>query len=223
MPRRAQVRFSSEGIRILRHGQTVESLAWDDYRGSQITERTWWIDPRFINANPTTVHIGFRDGADPDAVAGKRSWKLRDPAMSQIFASSKWEAGIVLKALCQYVAATPDARPGLDDPAKCERLVEALRSAGLEGSSHKHDRLFMGRKGEIRQAIDQAAEANMRYFGGRPVSGDRLLTADELAEITLKRLPTWIDAEWKDPERVRALAAEQLAIPPWPFGLLREG
>lgn len=222
VPRRAQLRFSAQGVRVLRGELPVETLDWEDYRAQTLHEKTWWIHPRFANANPTTVEIGASDGDRVGALKGQRRWKLRDPVLGQIFIANKFMAGVPLKALCEYLAATPDARPGLEDPSRCDRLVKALRSAGLGGAPTEQDRMNVGRKGDAREAIRHAAEAHMRYFQGRPVSGDKLLTAEELTDIALQRFPTWVGTDWRDPAKLRGLVADQLAITPWPFGVLRE-
>ena len=223
LPWRADVRFMSSGVEVLRRGKVAEVLPWDDYRSAGSKgDRTWWIRPRFVNAGPTTIEIGVRPGHDVDATEGKRRWKLSDSALNQLIMSTKHEEGVVLRALCEYLASTPTARPGLDDPSKCARLVEGLRDDRLGGPGRQGEPMYIGRKGELRQAVDQTAQASMRYFGGRPVSGDPLLTVEELADMTLKRLPTWIDAERRDPAKVRILAAQKLAIAPWPFGVLRQ-
>jgi hypothetical protein len=63
----------------------------------------------------------------------------------------------------------------------------------------------------------------MRYFRGRPVEGEPLLTADELAEATARSLPAWVERGPDTTEGLRSLAANRLAIVPWPFGVLSAG
>jgi hypothetical protein len=223
-PWRADIRFVSSGIEVISRGELAETLAWEDYgrEGGRSSDRTWWINPRLMSAGPTTVEVGVQPSSARSGIDGQRRWKLGDPPTSQKTASAKRDAGGILQALCQYVVHTPDARQGFDDHSKCARLVDALRAERLRGPASQGEPLYIGRKGELRQALDHTAEATMRYFRGRTVEGEPVLTAEELAEATTKRLPSWVEQGTNTTETLRSLAADRLAIKPWPFGLLRE-
>lgn len=223
-PSRFDGRFTSSGIEVVRRGEVAESLAWDDYKHEVGTasDRTWWIHPRFMSAGPTTIEVGPQPSPTGNAMEGQRRWKMGDPLTSQKTAGRKRDAGGILQALCQYATSTPDARRGFNDPVRCARLLEALRSARLRGPASQGEPLYVGRRGELRQALDHTADAAMRYFRGRPVGGEPLLTAQELAEATAKSLPTWVDKGPHTTETLLSLAVNRLAITPWPFGVLRD-
>ncbi len=131
---------------------------------------------------------------------------------------ARWEE---LPALAAYLAATPGARPGLDDPARVVALVGELSTKGWRRRRPPLQPL-LGDRLDLHLAVQAVIGRQVRHFGGRSVRGEPVPAVERLASEVVTRLP-----EWVRPRVGAALVMKSierhLATGRWPFDVLVHG
>lgn len=115
---------------------------------------------------------------------------------------------LLIDVLCAVLAERPEARARLDDPARVTQLAADLKDRPLE----LVDIPLVARSAtvEVLEAL-RRLDRGHRY-GGRPVPGDPLPSADELAAALRQ------EGVGVDPDQIREVVEERhLAVDPWPF------
>lgn len=226
MPAARRALLMPAGVRLVPDDPSVETLAWADYLPAPAaflrrgTAANWSISPRLPRGSATSVHIG----ADPTAMdhnAG-RTVNLVDPLWDSIVPGVQ-DGAVVLQALCQYISETPDAQAGLDDHDRGIALVQNLRALGLHRAPKHENRLYVGKRGDVRQALDKVVAEKVRLYRGRPIAGEPFPEAQEIITLTVNRLPSWIDRDEASPEVLQEMIADWYTRTPWPFGVLATG
>jgi hypothetical protein len=143
---------------------------------------------------------------------------LVDPLGDHLFV--RYRAAKVLMALCDYLIDTPQALLGLGDPLLCSQMIMALRDKHLKGPPRHEVRIAMSPRGDVRDVMASVAEEGMRLYRGRPIEGEPVLSAKELAERTKPHLPRTADPRYVTSEALQSLATDWVSRTPWPFSIL---
>jgi len=118
---------------------------------------------------------------------------------------------LLIEVLCAALAERPEARARLADPARVTQLAVDLKARPLEFD----DIPLVARSAtvEVLEALQRIDRAHR--YGGRPVPGDPVPSADELV-VELQREGIGVE-----PDQIREVLEEQyFSVEPWPFEAL---
>ena len=190
-------------------------LGWDD---------EWHLAPWALGGG----RIGIALTSEPAAAALWPTWprwlrrpKRRTdvPLLPRLWRSVRGARHLdLLLALCALLRARPALRP---DPARGRRLLDDVSRSHLSLIVPNLDGGFRWDSMEILQAM--AALGLRHEIGGRPVPGDPLGDAEELAARVQDRIAAsrWARDVDIAPDRVLALVrSHHTDIAPWPFAAL---
>jgi hypothetical protein len=211
-----------EGLHVQRGRRSPVILAWDDERSVPWQSPThgpaalptrqgaevWWVDaPLSSNLIPS-----IRQGTATVGLGSIRGSNSRWPLSTFM---NRRDAS-VLDALCQYVAMTPAARPGLADAARCTDLIRALAADNLNGPGRSGVRVGPS-KIYAYQVTRDIVNTRTRIFRGRPIAHEPLPDRDDVVAAALAALPPNSLDDWKDPNTIGHYVDQLLAAKPWPF------
>jgi hypothetical protein len=206
--RRPGLRFEPDALVVVDPDPMAEiQLPWDDGEkpGEQLVRPAWslhalprgrggWAAFRVtIGAGSAARQVRLRSGARPPA--GE------------------------LPALCRYLVATPEARPGLADPRHTRGLLTRLAQGHWRRPEPPHEPLA-GERLDLHLTVEATLdELGWRRIDGRPVFGERRPAVDAVVPAVRAALPDELAPKASD-ERIRDEVERHLAVGPWPFDAL---
>lgn len=159
-----------------------------------------------------TIHVERRSETRfdfPEVV----QWSVPAPWLSVIYAWAE------VAALAAFVAATPEARSGLEDGHALACLVSAIDSGPVFERWPPEDHM-MGDKLDVDLAIKRVFKSvGVRRFEGRPIRNEPSPGASELVERVNAELPAWVRPR-VDAAQIEKQVTRFLEIRPWPFDCL---
>jgi hypothetical protein len=205
--RRAGLRFEPGALVVVEPEGTEHALGWDDGEmpGEQLARPAWslhalprgrgsWAAFRVtIGSGGAARQVRLRSGARPPSDE--------------------------LPALCRYLVATPEARPGLADPRRIRGLLTRLAQGHWRRPEPPHEPLA-GERLDLHLTVEATLdELHWRRIDHRPVFGERRPAADEVVPAVRDALPDETAPRISD-ERIRDEVERHLAVGPWPFDAL---
>ena len=210
------------GVRLMRTGLMLidarrTSLSWAEHRDA-VTQREvgWWIGYS-QEPSPQPI-IAFRDRPRPRYDTNWVPWD-REIAL----ATNVTTAARSLEWLCVYLARTSEARAGVEVRERAVRLVEGLTRMHAARRFYGLGEPLMGPKLDVFLTIERVLHQELRYLGGRLVTGDPPPQIPKLAALVAAKLPHHLHAKWRRVEFLQMEVEKHInAVAPWPFGELLE-
>jgi hypothetical protein len=214
-----------DGLHVQRGKHDPVTLAWDDERSvpwrtpthgpaalpTRQGAEVWWVDAPF----GTNITPSIRQGTTSGGLGSIRGYNTRWPLSTFM---TRRDAS-VLDALCQYVAITPGARPGLADAARCADVIRALAADNLN-SPGRTGVPMRPSKGYVYEVTHGIVNTRARLFCGRPIGHEPLPDRDEVVTAVLAALPPSSPEDWKDPNTIGRFVDQLVGAKPWPFDRL---
>jgi hypothetical protein len=205
--RRPGLRFEPDTLVVVEPDGAERPLRWDDGEkpGEQLVRPAWSLHamPR---GRGSWAAFRITIGARRDA----RQVRLR---------SGTRPPSVELPALCRYLVATPEARPGLADPRRTRGLLTRLAQGHWRRPEPPHEPLA-GERLDLHLTVESTLdELGWRRIAQRPVFGERRPAVDAVVAAVREALPE--DLASKTPaERIRDEVERHLATGAWPFDAL---
>jgi hypothetical protein len=213
------------GLHVQRGSSQPVTLAWDDERSvpwrpptsssaalpAKTGPEAWWVDA----ATGTQTVPSIRRGTPTDfrAIRGyAQRWRLSTFVVRR-------DADI-LDALCQFLHATPDARPGLSDPSRCTKVVRALAEQNLKGAAASYMRPGHLSRAYVVEVATQVVGSQVRLFRGRRIANEPVPDQADLVAAVIARLPSAAAIDWTNSDVIAGYIQQLLRATPWPFDLL---
>lgn len=217
--------LTPDGLQVQRGKRSPVTLAWDDERSVPWRSPTqgpaalptrqgagvWWVDAPF----GTNIIPSIRQGTTSVGLGSIRGYNNRWPLSTFM---TRRDA-TVLDALCQYVAKTPGARPGLADGPRCTDVIRALAADNLNSPGRAGGPMRPA-KGYVYEITSAIVNTRARLFCGRSIAHEPLPDRDEVVAAVQTALPPSSPSDWKDPTTIGRFVDQILGAKPWPFDLL---
>lgn len=208
---RPVLEFMAEGLVLRERDGTSELFEWDQPSG-----RWWSVVAHEAQGRPPISRAGVRlligHGTVTDLWAAQ--WLVdRSVWLPSTFRRVPVEE---LPALVGYLQTTPEARSGLDAPARLGALLAGLASRSWERPRPRSEPL-LGDRLDLFLAIERAVEAlGWRRFGGRPVRGEPTPDVEAITRVIRARLLPGVSARIDD-GLMTSTVEDHLQVGAWPF------
>jgi len=229
VPWRWVAALASDGLH-LRRGQSSSEvrLAWIEheaaqprfgsgltfYAGPQL--KFWGVRPAYGRSLAARVYV--RQPQERSVRRSREHYVLDDRFFADLGGTR------LLAYLCEFVASTPAARPGLDDPTRTTALLMRLATDHLhDGAWPQSGPWWSGRRYDLFLAVSRVLDKRVHTVAGRRIDSEPSIDIDAAVQDAtdlLLRVPH-LDRRGLDPNRVRAEIERQLLrAKMWPFGVL---
>lgn len=240
--RSADLRLSPEAAEVRARGETLR-LEWDDFRHQEFPlsgeavdapADGWWISPWTAGElGPSGVAVGLGAGYVARATRVRkaaRGWRVHlDTSSSRRRLIPLWPIDVVslgaendrraVEVVASLAASRPSVRERLSDEDRVRRLIDDMRDMRWAIEPFR----MGGRRRVVEVLTTMRLLGYEHRFGGRPLPGEPLPTADEVVETVLAKVhdSPYTSGLSFDERFVRDVVERHyLSVEPWPVAAL---